>query len=1032
MSKAPEGRNIASEGANLPQKCQLPKQLEGHDCQSNLGNNYRITRMTVLPTLRRTRIAADRQRLRSLSIAMVLIMGCAFGFCADAFQQQSSHPLRKCLGRCDSYSAGTSYHNSQLFIATEPTRLVTSETFSNQPNPNKNDDDDDDDSERLTRFFHQHLDAAFRSRRRLTWRPEAGGRLQLGREGPVLFEGLSSEEWTPSEPTMTVADPSMMDDQCTSAFLQPKGLENLALDEHRLSLGNLVGCQRLLACARLNRYWMGPAFGNKASHIPHDTQFLLVQVSGQEKNEEELYALVLPLVHGGFRCTLQGTDDTENSAGSIEVRCFSEGGTPARLPEGMKGVYVAMGDDPFQLLKQGFQEVSEATGSFQTLHQKSLPPSVDNFGWCTWDAFYSKVRPEGILQGVQALKNAGVPPKTVILDDGWQVVEPVPKSWREEDEETSDMLTASSTSSSSSDSSSLASLPDTVFNKFASAITNYYTRRVEDAPHGSAHNRIWRFLAKTVLKAGLWNFFDSETDFARQLGSFEPNFKFEKSQNPDGSAKVTSFGNPPEISSLKDLVSELKTSLGVHHVYCWHAIHGYWRGISSELGESIGVEVLQVNPKASQHVLSLEPQAAFDPPSLFGVGVMQKKEDIETFYKHIHAPLVEAGIDGVKVDVQSGVTAAGSGLGYGTPIARLYTQAMEDSVSQNFRVDEGRSEAIHCINCMCHSTENLYRYKTTAIARASEDFFPDKPESHSVHLVNVAYNSLFLGEICLPDWDMFHSQHESAVLHAAARSIGGCPIYVSDVPGEHDTELLKKLVLPDGSILRGSMPGRPTRDSLFADVGQDHETALKIWNSNPGSNGGVVGAFHVQGVAWSFDKHKNEVINQDPKPIVTSIRPFDIESLRPKNTLQGSQSYAIWQHRKEALTVVEDGNQSVDIKLTSHDWEIFTVVPVERHQLIRWAPIGLSNMFNSGGALQSVNPLRLDGGDVSARVSVRGPGKLVSYCHPEPESVSIDGVPVSSYSYDSAKQTLSITLPIEESKKYHDVHVYWDRHDAAL
>jgi len=94
---------------------------------------------------------------------------------------------------------------------------------------------------------------------------------------------------------------------------------------------------------------------------------------------------------------------------------------------------------------------------------------------------------------------------------------------------------------------------------------------------------------------------------------------------------------------------------------------------------------------------------------------------------------------------------------------------MEDSVSKRFRADNGASNVI---NCMCHSTENLYRYQTTAVARASEDFFPDRPETHTVHLINVAYNSLFLGEICLPDWDMFHSKHESARLHAAARAIG--------------------------------------------------------------------------------------------------------------------------------------------------------------------------------------------------------------------------------------------------------------------
>jgi hypothetical protein len=40
-----------------------------------------------------------------------------------------------------------------------------------------------------------------------------------------------------------------------------------------------------------------------------------------------------------------------------------------------------------------------------------------------------------------------------------------------------------------------------------------------------------------------------------------------------------------------------------------------------------------------------------------------------------------------------------------------------------------------------------------------------------VHLVNVAYNSVFIGEIALPDWDMFHSRHAVAALHAAARAV---------------------------------------------------------------------------------------------------------------------------------------------------------------------------------------------------------------------------------------------------------------------
>ena len=78
-----------------------------------------------------------------------------------------------------------------------------------------------------------------------------------------------------------------------------------------------------------------------------------------------------------------------------------------------------------------------------------------------------------------------------------------------------------------------------------------------------------------------------------------------------------------------------------------------------------------------------------------------------------------------------------------------------------------------------------------------------------VHVANVVYNSLFLGEIVQPDWDMFQSEHPAAGLHAAARAVGGCAVYTSDRPGVHDFALLRKLVLPDGSILRALLPGPP-------------------------------------------------------------------------------------------------------------------------------------------------------------------------------------------------------------------------------
>lgn len=46
--------------------------------------------------------------------------------------------------------------------------------------------------------------------------------------------------------------------------------------------------------------------------------------------------------------------------------------------------------------------------------------------------------------------------------------------------------------------------------------------------------------------------------------------------------------------------------------------------------------------------------------------------------------------------------------------------------------------------------------------------------------------------------------------------------------------MLRRLVLPDGGVLRALLPGRPTRDSIFADVLRDGDSLLKVGWAGPG------------------------------------------------------------------------------------------------------------------------------------------------------------------------------------------------------
>ena len=143
--------------------------------------------------------------------------------------------------------------------------------------------------------------------------------------------------------------------------------------------------------------------------------------------------------------------------------------------------------------------------------------------------------------------------------------------------------------------------------------------------------------------------------------------------------------------------------------------------------------------------------------------------------------------------------------------------------------------------------------------------------------------------------DVFHSCHPRAPLHAAARAISGGLVYVSDRVGEHDFALLRRLVLPDGGVLRCRLPGRPTADCLFADVSRDGRTALKIWNINAVT--GVVGAFNVQGAAWSVKCRNYFAHDRTPPALPVAVSPTDLPYL------QQSQQYALYSDASKVLCV---------------------------------------------------------------------------------------------------------------------------------
>jgi len=306
---------------------------------------------------------------------------------------------------------------------------------------------------------------------------------------------------------------------------------------------------------------------------------------------------------------------------------------------------------------------------------------------------------------------AGAPARFLILDDGWQSVE-------DADAPQSDDPDAAAAAAAAAAAEEEAVLNDPSATKGANIAVSLVASMYRALVHGSDYDTppvwLWRKAATTVLKSTLKDFFKTETPFSRRLSSFAANGKFE---------------NPEEGTRLRDFVSELKTRRGLDAVYCWHTLGGYWGGVSTTSPHLASLEATVQTPSPTRGLLETEPALAWDAAALHGVGVVDHEKLLELFHG-MHGYLADAGVDGVKVDGQSGLVPFG-----GAAFVRRYVRAMEASVAEHF-------DANRCINCMCHASDNIFAYRTTAVLRAADDFYPTDPASHPAHIRNVAYNSV--------------------------------------------------------------------------------------------------------------------------------------------------------------------------------------------------------------------------------------------------------------------------------------------------
>lgn len=411
-----------------------------------------------------------------------------------------------------------------------------------------------------------------------------------------------------------------------------------------------------------------------------------------------------------------------------------------------------------------------------------------------------------------------------------------------------------------------------------------------------------------------------------QLSSFEPNEKFNH--------------------NLSETIRSAKEEYGVKLFMVWHAVMGYWGGVYPNSPSMSGFDVKLKTQSYSKIMKEINPKVS--EALSFPYGIVNPAKAFE-FYNSYHRYLRTQGVDGVKVDVQSSLEGLGYGDGGRVTTIKAFRQGLEASVNTNF---DG-----NLINCMSCANDHILNTLSTNVMRSSDDFFPDIPESHGVHIYRNAFNSIFMGEFVLCDWDMFQTKHKFGGFHAASRAISGSPIYVSDKVDEHDFEIIDKLTMADGKLPLCIRNARPTADCLFLDVNSS-DTLFKVFNYNKFNS--VIGAFNL-----TADKN-----------LSGSVKVSDVDGF-------SNGMYAVYDTNTQKKYCMEVSGK-IDCQLPGIGFDIFTISKITDG----FAPIGLINKYNPGGTI-----LDMEKSIDFTVVKVGDAGTFLAFSEKEPQKIFIDEKP---------------------------------------
>lgn len=213
---------------------------------------------------------------------------------------------------------------------------------------------------------------------------------------------------------------------------------------------------------------------------------------------------------------------------------------------------------------------------------------------------------------------------------------------------------------------------------------------------------------------------------------------------------------------------------------------------------------------------------------------------------------------------------------------------------------------------------------------------------------------------------------------------------------------------------------------------------------------GVLGVFNCQGAAWSSMERKNAFHPTTSEAITGYVRGRDVHLIAEAATDSDwdGECAVYCFHSGEVVTLPYNAMMPVSLKVLEHD--IYTVTPVKvLTPGFSFAPLGLINMYNPGGAIERLSYEAKSGFQLSeleigfeengnvereienrsselvgiVHLEVKGCGKFGAYSSAKPRRCIVDSQVVD-FSYDSLCGLMTFSLDIlPEGMRVHDVKV---------